>query len=561
MSRYTISKVLFFVVLGIIPAAITYSSDRQKAVNAFFDAHNVRSYNKCGFHIIANYFGTPEDKFGVKGILQIRPTNDASIISGSGKFRIHFDTTDINGNQPFLYDSTGQEIPGSTMAFADSVSKICDYVYHIEVDSLGYPPPPSDNGAGGGNEYDIYIQSLPLGEYGYTDWDPSDTLLKRINPTFAAWTVIRNEFQSTYTKGIPAMEVTIAHEFHHGIQIGNYGLWQNDDLWFYELTSTWMEQVVYPEVKDYYQYLDYFFSNVDLPFNFYDDYNFAGYERCVFGIFVQNEYGASAMKSIWEEMSHERPIPAIEDAFKSGGKDPASMFQLFAQWNYFTNYRTPLASQFNIISYPDAGSYPLVKVSGKINISTSAGGVDFSGSAMRLTEYFYQVLNGADTLGFVIVNNNFDAAAKSDTTNFSFSAGISSGGSNCVKKLVNGDCFFFEVSDNSNWGFIPFVAVSSVFAEQNNLVFPQPFDPSLQQVKIPYPFSGTSSASLLIFGTSGRLLRKIDSASGAMYYLGEKYFTWDGRDESGKFVSSGIYIYVLTDGTKSIVGKIAVVRN
>jgi hypothetical protein len=545
----------------------------QKEINRLFEEYRIKPNDKCGFHIIAQYYGTPGDRFNIKKILQSRPLNDTSVVSPHGKFRIHFDTTNVNGNQPFLYDSTGQEIPNSTYALVDSVAEICDYVYHVEVDSFGYPPPPSDSGAGGGDEYDIYIQSLPTGIYGYPDWDPSKPLISRTNPTYAAWTVIRNEFQSTYTKGIPAIEVTIAHEFHHAIQVGNYGFWQND-LWFYELTSTWMEQVVYPEVKDYYQYLSNFFDNVDLPFNLYQPDDFEGYERCVFGIFLQNEpgYGAGLMKSIWESMVREPPIPAMEDAFVSDGKDPSSVFQLFAQLNYFTNYRTQLASKFNIVPYPLGNDYPLVKISGSEGISQSNSSADFSDMAMRLTEHFYQVSYqifyqtkiDTDTVGIAVVNTNFSAAVNYDTTNYPFSVGISAGGSGCVRELTNGYCIFFETSDHTDWGIVPFITgndTSLTFTMKDNIPFPQPFNPSSHTLKIPYSFPGASDITLAVFSTSGILLRKISSAGGTISLLGESYFEWDGRDETGKIVSSGIYIYVLTDGSKSVVGKIAVVRN
>jgi hypothetical protein len=459
----------------------------------------------------------------------------------------------VDGNQAFLYDSTGQEVPNSTLAFVDSVARICDHVYYIEVDSLGYPPPASDSGAGGGNEYDVYIQSLPTGEYGYTDFDPSEALSNGENPTYATWMVLRDEFWSTYTHGIPAMEVTVAHEFHHGVQVGNYGLWP-DDLWFYELTSTWMEQVVYPEVKDYYQYLSNFFDNVDLPFDLYESDIYAGYERCVFGIFVQNDYGTSLMKSIWENIARERPVPAIEDAFKSGGKDPSSVFQVFAQLNYLTNYRTQQASQFDVAPYPQATDYPLVKISGFAAISSSSSAVTFAASAMRLTEHFFQIWDGLDTIALAVANNNFGAAVNGDTTSFPFSVGISTGSSSCVKQLANGSCLFFQTTDYTDWGLIPFI-LDNTFAEEEKAVFPQPFNPSLQQLKIPNPIFGTSGISISIFSTSGILLRNLNSAN----MLG-KYFVWDGKDANGKMVSSGVYVYVLSDGSKDVVGKIAVVR-
>jgi Family of unknown function (DUF6055) len=521
-----------------------------------FESYNRNNYNKCGFHIIAHYFGLPGADPTIKSVLQTRPSNDTSIVSSSRHFRIHFDTSGVN--EPALYNSNQQPISRSAFAFADSVAKICDHVYEIEVDSLGFPPPAADSGAGGGDEYDIYIEALPTGEYGYTDWDPSLPVINRVNATYATWTVIRNEFHSTYTQGIPAMEVTLAHEFNHGIQVGNYGLWQND-LWFYELTSTWMEQVVYPGVKDYYQYLPGFFGNLNRkPFNEYDPGVYAGYERCVFGIFVQNEYGSGLMKSIWQNMSKEPAIPAIEGAFKLSGTTAFTAFQLFSEWNYFTGYRSQLASEFGVSTYPQAPDYPLGVIEGAGSLSNS--GVAFSGQAQRLTEHFFQVDVSPDTIGIVVSNNNFSAAAVYDTTNFSFSVGISNGGSNCVKELSGGNCLYFDVTDYSNWSLLPLLAGGALVAE-TNVVFPQPFNPSVQDVKIPYPFTQTNGATLSIYGVSGDLINELQGDSHISRYLRGSYFVWDGKDKSGRDVATGVYIYVVTDGSKSMVGKVAVVRN
>ena len=555
MYRYITFEALSILLLVFSSATFASTSDRREVVNKLFESYNSKGYNKCGFHIIAHYLSLPHADLSVKAALQYRPTNDTSIVSPSGKFRIHFDTSGVN--QPFLYSSTGQEIPNSTFAYADTVAAICDHVYFVEVDSLGFPPPASDSGAGGGNEYDIYIEDLPTGEYGYTDWDNTHPIISRANPTYATWTVIRNEYQSTYTKGIPAIEVTIAHEFNHGIQIGNYGLWQ-DELYFYELTATWMEQVVYPQVKDYYQYLTNFFDNVNEPFNSYNPETYAGYERCVFGIFVQNEYSIQLMKSIWQNMAHEPVLPSIEDAFKHIGVNPSYAFQLFAQWNYLTGYRSALAGEYGLSTYPESENYPPVKISGIGDLSGS--GVDFSDNALSLSEHFYQVNDGPDTVGIGVANTNFAAAAESDTASHPFSVGISSGGTNCVRELKGGYCLFFNVSNYSNWGLVPFI-LSQALAARGDVVFPQPFNPAFQEVKIPYPFQDANTPSLYVYSVSGELLNTLSGDSYLAYYLRGRYFLWDGRESDGKTVASGIYIYVLTDGSRSVMGKIAVVRN
>ncbi len=556
MSRFTTFRAAVLLLLVFSGVTTAANPEQSREMRRLFESYNWNNYNKCGFHIIAHYFGLPGADLGIKSILQTRPSNDTSIVSPSGHFRIHFDTSGVN--EPVLYNSNQQPVAQSAFAFVDSVAIICDHVYEIEVDSLGFPPPAADNGAGGGDEYDIYIEWLPTGEYGYTDWDPTLPIINRVNATYATWTVIRNEFHSTYTQGIPAMEVTLAHEFNHGIQVGNYGLWQ-DDLWFYELTSTWMEQVVYPGVRDYYQYLSGFFDNLNRqPFNEYDPVDYAGYERCVFGIFVQNEYGGAVMKSIWQNMAKEPAIPAIEDAFKSLGTTASSAFQLFSEWNYLTGSRSQLASQFGVSTYPQAPNYPLAVIDGSGALSNS--GVAFSGEALRLTQHFFQVDVSPDTASIIVSNNNFTAAAAYDTTNFSFSVGISSGSSNCVRELSGGNCLYFIVTDYSDWSLVPLISGATLVAA-TNVAFPQPFNPSVQQLKVPYPFAQTNGASLSIYGVSGNLVNELQGDSHITRYLRGSYFVWDGKDKSGRDVATGVYIYVVTDGSKSVIGKIAVVRN
>ena len=54
-----------------------------------------------------------------------------------------------------------------------------------------------------------------------------------------------------------ALKVTIAHEFYHAIQFA-YDV--GEDIYFMEESSTWMEDMVCPEVNDNYNYLPYFYT-------------------------------------------------------------------------------------------------------------------------------------------------------------------------------------------------------------------------------------------------------------------------------------------------------------
>ena len=97
----------------------------------------------------------------------------------------------------------------------------------------------------------------PLGsEYGETTPEtPLDG--GRDGGRFVTYMSVHNDFSFVTPdslKGLPALKVTLAHEFHHAIQLGGYGYWTNQ-VYFHELTSTWMETVAYPGIPDYLHYL------------------------------------------------------------------------------------------------------------------------------------------------------------------------------------------------------------------------------------------------------------------------------------------------------------------
>ena len=75
-----------------------------------------------------------------------------------------------------------------------------------------------------------------------------------------------NDYQEGYyfVNDLDALRVTAAHEFNHAIQL-SYGVHWDDqnpiDLYFIEMTSTWVEDVVYNDINRYLEYLPILFEN------------------------------------------------------------------------------------------------------------------------------------------------------------------------------------------------------------------------------------------------------------------------------------------------------------
>ena len=73
--------------------------------------------------------------------------------------------------------------------------------------------------------------------------------------------------------------------------------------------------------------------------------------------------------------------------------------------------------------------------------------------------------------------------------------------------------------------------------------YPNPFNP---QTTIPYHLPHGSRVKLSVYNMAGQRVRLlVDEAKPAGYHE----ITWDGRDQAGHLVGSGVYLYRLEAGS------------
>ncbi len=84
--------------------------------------------------------------------------------------------------------------------------------------------------------------------------------------------------------------------------------------------------------------------------------------------------------------------------------------------------------------------------------------------------------------------------------------------------------------------------------------FPNPFNPS---TSIAFYLANPGHVSLAIYDAAGARVRALFDAPKP---AGRHTVTWDGRNDSGASVGSGVYYYRLTAGKASFVKKLVVVR-
>ena len=366
---------------------------------------------KCGFGIQAQVVNRWKEfsqvqRAELSGLMKSNIMQRDTI---AGHFHVFYDTTGIN--EPALLDNNNQRIQGTVTAYIHSVAQIFNHVWDVEINQMGYSAPPFENGQ---SYYTVYVQDMH--DYGVTNFDETT----RINsgqdpPRYQSSITIDNDFQENqyYTHGANALKVTAAHEFHHAIQIGSYGFWA-DDLFAHELTSTWLEDVVYTDVNDYYQYLTDFFGDQQLATGFWQGLSFnsnvfGGYERSIFAHYLAKIFGADIMKDIWTEM---RTFPFLEStdaALMNRGSNLHSSFAKFTKWNYYTADR---ADTVNF--YTEGNHYPRFQPLQKIAFYNATSTIN--GKVEPLSSSMYEYDLPKDTITAVIANVDIGKAIKRNTT-------------------------------------------------------------------------------------------------------------------------------------------------
>ncbi len=477
-----------------------------------------------------------------------------NILSPSGKFRIHFDT--IGTHAPALVNAQGERIPNTVSQYVDTLSKIFDITWEKEINQYGFSVPPSDNGEGGGNEYDIYIQDLGTSNFGYTSWGDTPLNPNKQNPQYPTWIVIDNDFGKGFrTLGIEALSATAAHEFHHAVQVGGSGIWTSDDFYFYELSAESMEPTVFPFTKDYvHDVVTYFGNTGSIPLWNSFNSNWAGYERALFGIFLMTKYKTTnIMKDIWSAIETMPPWQAMENVLSQSpySSTTAKEFADFSVWNFYTGSRAD-----TINYYKDGKYFPELTYSTSTNFLSDTSKKIIETSVKSFTASYHCTTRIFDTLYCLVTNINENDAVANIHGQFPYTLNITAFNEEGSQKISNSIFAKFSVSDANNWKFLTFASGGGIAADVSP--FPNPFNPHSSLLYIPIENVPSANATIQIFSSSYDLV--FNSIAKPAQFLGKYYLAWNGKDKNNNMVGSGIYFFIIAENGNIRKGKFAVVR-
>ena len=87
--------------------------------------------------------------------------------------------------------------------------------------------------------------------------------------------------------------------------------------------------------------------------------------------------------------------------------------------------------------------------------------------------------------------------------------------------------------------------------------YPNPFNP---ETWIPYQLASPADVAIRIYSTNGKVIRTLDLGHQTigLYHHRNSAAYWDGKNDIGETVASGVYFYTLTAGTFTATGKMLV---
>lgn len=226
----------------------------------------------------------------------------ATYTSIGGHFTVHYATTaptdpSVPDDRPPMTDLNNNDVPD----WVEDVAATFENVY-TSYGVRGYRPAPTT----GGNPYDIYLLDLaPQEFYGVTQGGG------RVSSTgfpnaFSSWMEIDNNFTdsiyhpTTYSP-LQSLQITAAHEYHHAVQFGyNYYF----DTWYAEATSTWLEDELYNDVNQLYDYIPDWFAQSYLSLDITESTTTGGgYGRWIFNRYLSEQHSPTMIRNVWEKLA------------------------------------------------------------------------------------------------------------------------------------------------------------------------------------------------------------------------------------------------------------------
>ena len=557
-------KIKFIFVISVIAINVAWlRADFKSLMDRYTQLQNVKPspqrYIKSGTRILFNLYQQWDQlDDGLKRELKIEvlqePLREKSMVTPSGHFTLHWDES--GDDSVSVVDISGNGIPD----YIDSAAVIFDHVWQVEIEQMDFQAPLNYDG-NAVDTYHVYFGSLIYDNYHYygITWYSLVDIPSVPGTNYTSYMEVHKNFAGFPSPGIKGLKVTAAHEFNHAIQFG-YNF-REEDIYFYEMTATWMENIVYPEIKDYYQYLGYFFryvsnanfnlnnTSIDSPHGEYFPYGNALYLQM-----LRKKFTVDIVQQIWEFLRVDLDANALDAIHHILSGSPyysswLESLQEYGLWLYYTGDRA-ISGQF----FPNAADYPQITIKSEDEIEFDQAYRD-NVSINHLANRYINI-QGINTLRLdVFVESSSSPLGGFRQLSTSYFSPFYPLNEPVVINSTDSDASVFLLcnAEQEDIDYSLNIALAGKIDLSAIVAYPNPVNVSLKGEYIRF-LNIPEDADLNIFNMAGKRMIRIPAQEGP----GVR--TWDLRNESGESVASGIYIFYVKGDTVKQTGKFSVVK-
>ena len=455
--------------------------------------------------------------------------------------------------------------------YIDSMANIFENVFYKTHTENNYSLPPGDglypNGIdnGGSAQFNIYVRNLSSKEYGYVQaeryaqntGDNENSKLITEKNAITSYMAIRNNFENFNSLSeVENVKVTAAHEYFHATQFG-YDGWEK--TWLLEATAVWMEENIYDEINDCYQYMQSWFR---YPHKALDENGFHAYGSFIFFEYIaQNMGGNKSIKKIFDisAKNDSRKKDTSHLAINNALKEVSGFsFKEALNGMVLANQILSSSSKAALYTYTEADKYPVQgpTIYKTINFST---GREEQFESTQLSRYAAQYIK-VNTLGPVLISlvdvNNSEGDLKLNA----ILKKIDQSYQIISNKTINVDPTELEsihlaiVSEDTtagNWDYRLSIKDGESGTDSNisnefeiTSVYPNPF---YDKINFSINILNNKNISISIYNIRGHELAKIFNGR---LSIGSYAYTWDRKRKTGEIVSSGTYFIKVSSPSK-----------
>jgi hypothetical protein len=305
-------------------------------------------------------------------------------------FCVHWVPT--SSDAPASADTDANGLPDQI----DQTARTLEEVWQREIVEYGYRPPKADGTSpnhGPDDRLDVYLGDVGTdGIYGYCTTDDPVAFERPSGPwDVSTYCVLDNDYDPAQfpggASGLPALQVTAAHEFFHAVQFAYDFL---EDGWMLEGTAVWMEDEVYDDVNDNYQYfdksqlrqpqipLDLAVADFESPLSGYQ------YGAFVFWRYLEEQHGGTdVIRRAWEfadgsaGAQDQYSLQAVDSALRERGSSFRAAFARFGAVNaYPARY------------YEEGAAYPSPQIQIRSTLSRARASATRTVSLNHLTSWY-----------------------------------------------------------------------------------------------------------------------------------------------------------------------------